>query len=188
MRARSLGQRSGRRAALALLGVLLGACSQESDPAAQPAPDPSPSAQAEELALTGDPAPDFTLKDLDGHEVQLSQLRGKVVVIDFWATWCPPCLFQVPGLNELSKAHAEKGDVVVLGVAIDVEGAEVVAPWVAENGVEYRTLLGDPDLAQQYGAFGFPALVVVRPDGRYDPPHLGVIEYEQLEELVKPLL
>ena len=132
-------------------------------------------------------APDFTLLDLEGRPVSLADFRGKTVVIDFWATWCPPCIFQVPELNEFWRDHRESGEVVVLGVAVDVEGAEVVAPWVAEQNVEYVILIGDEDLAREFGAMGFPTLVIVRPDGRLDSLHVGLIEKAELEEIVAPL-
>ena len=132
-------------------------------------------------------APDFTLLDLEGRPVSLADFRGKTVVIDFWATWCPPCIFQVPELNEFWRDHRESGEVVVLGVAVDVEGAEVVAPWVAEQNVEYAILIGDEDLAREFGAMGFPTLAIVRPDGRLDSLHVGLIEKAELEEIVAPL-
>jgi cytochrome c biogenesis protein CcmG/thiol:disulfide interchange protein DsbE len=134
-----------------------------------------------------DPAPDFALPDLDGRTVRLSEFLGKAVVIDFWATWCPPCLFQVPELNAFWKKHRDAGDVAVLGVAVDTEGAEVVAPWVAEQKVEYPILLGDEGLARRFGAQGFPTLALVRPDGTLDSLHVGLIEIAQLEELLAPL-
>ena len=132
-------------------------------------------------------APDFTLLDLEGRPVRLADFRGKTVVIDFWATWCPPCIFQVPELNEFWRDHRESGEVVVLGVAVDVEGADVVAPWVAEQNVEYAILIGDEDLAREFGAMGFPTLAIVTPDGRLDSLHVGLIEKAELEEIVAPL-
>ena len=132
-------------------------------------------------------APDFTLPDLEGRPVSLADFRGKTVVIDFWATWCPPCIFQVPELNEFWRDHRESGEVVVIGVAVDVEGAEVVAPWVAEQNVEYVILIGDENLAREFGAMGFPTLVIVTPDGRLDSLHVGLIEKAELEEIVAPL-
>jgi peroxiredoxin len=132
----------------------------------------------------GDAAPDFTLPSLDGRQVSLSSFRGKTVILDFWATWCPPCVFQVPELNRLFAAHRERGDVVVIGVSVDVDGAEVVEPWIQEHGVEYEIVLGSVELAERFGAVGFPTLAVVTPDGRLDSLHVGLIEYDALEDLV----
>jgi len=129
-------------------------------------------------------APDFTLQDIEGNPVTLSEFRGKTVIIDFWATWCPPCLFQVPELNKLWQAHRARGDVVVIGVSVDVDGVEIVRPWIEEQGVEYTIVLGSVELAEQFGALGFPTLAVVKPDGSVDSLHVGLIEYDTLEELV----
>ncbi|MBW2267535.1 MAG: TlpA family protein disulfide reductase [Deltaproteobacteria bacterium] len=127
---------------------------------------------------------DFTLGDLNGMSANLSDHRGKTVVVDFWATWCPPCLFQVPELNKLRAAHAETGDLAVIGVSVDIEGAAVVGPWVEEQGVEYTILLGDEQLAREFGVVGFPTLAVVRPDGSVHSLHVGLVEHDELEELV----
>jgi peroxiredoxin len=129
-------------------------------------------------------APDFTLSTLQGESVTLSELRGKTVVIDFWATWCPPCEFQVPELNAFYEANLGRGDVQVLGVSVDAEGPDVVGEWVEEKGVRYPILLGSEDLARRYGAMGFPTLVVIAPDGTVDSRHVGLIETADLEEIM----
>ena len=162
------------RAGFWLLALSLAACSAEPDAKTGAVPGPS----SVELA------PDFTLPDLTGKPVRLAEFRGKTVIIDFWATWCPPCEFQVPELNALRKAHAEAADVAVLGIAVDVEGVEVVAPWSEEKGIEYITLIGDEDLAREFGAMGFPTLVVVGPNGVIESRHVGVLEVKELEEIV----
>jgi peroxiredoxin len=128
------------------------------------------------------PAPDFTLEQLGGAPVRLADLRGKTVVLDFWATWCPPCEFQVPELNRFFDAHRSDGDVVVYGVSVDQEGPEVVQAWTVEKDVRYPILLGGEKLARQLGAVGFPTLYVVGPDGQVRETHMGLIQAEELEQ------
>jgi cytochrome c biogenesis protein CcmG/thiol:disulfide interchange protein DsbE len=76
----------------------------------------------------------------------------------------------------------------VIGVAVDVEGAKIVAPWIKEHGVEYPIVIGDEGLARKFGAMGFPTLAVITPDGEIDSLHVGVVELEKLEGLVARIL
>ena len=138
-------------------------------------------ASDEESATQQRMAPEFALSSLEGETVRLADLRGKTVVIDFWATWCPPCEFQVPELNAFWKAHESDGDVVVLGISVDLEGPDVVGEWTAEKDVQYQVLVGGEDLARRFGALGFPTLYVIAPDGRIDSEHVGLIEVGDLE-------
>ncbi len=134
------------------------------------------------------PAPNFDLKAVDGSPVSLAEHRGKPVVIDFWATWCVPCIYQVPELNAFWEIHRGAGDVAVIGIAVDVEGASVVAPWIEEEGVEYQIAIGDESLAREFGVMGFPTLAIINSDGNIDSLHVGLIEAEELENLVAPLI
>jgi thiol-disulfide isomerase/thioredoxin len=159
-------------AALAL-ALLLAGCSAEPG-------DGSARAGSKPPVSTGD----FTLPDLAGNPVHLADFRGKIVIVDFWATWCPPCIFQVPELNRFWAAHKDAGDVMVIGVAVDVEGAEIVSPWAEEQGVAYPLVIGSEEVARDFGAVGFPTLVIMKPDGQIDSLHVGLIESDELEALV----
>jgi peroxiredoxin len=129
-------------------------------------------------------APSFALKSLAGDEVRLEDLRGKTVVIDFWATWCPPCEFQIPILNEIYAAHRERG-VEVLGVSVDTVGPDEVRAYIEKHAARYPILLGTEALARQFGAPGFPTLVVVAPDGTFGNVHVGLIEVQELEQAIE---
>jgi len=136
---------------------------------------------SEETGSTKQLAPDFTLDQLGGGRVSSAELRGKTVVLDFWATWCAPCEFQVPELNAFYEAHRSDSDVVVYGVSVDSEESEVVQSWVDEKQVHYPILLDGEALARKFGALGFPTLFVVTPDGFVHASHTGLIESVTLE-------
>ncbi len=132
-----------------------------------------------------EPAPDFTLETLDGGEITLSELRGKPVLVDFWATWCGPCEETIPVLVEFQRKYGER--VGVLGISVDWE-REAVAPFAREHRMNYPVLFGDESLAMQYGAPGFPTLFVVDAQGQIVEAHVGVITLPELEASVAKLL
>ncbi len=128
-------------------------------------------------------APDFTLPLLSGVDFALSEHRGIAVIIDFWATWCSPCEVQMPVLDALWKRRSGH-DLMVVGVSVDTDPAEVIAAWVAERGIEYPIALGDQELAMRYGVIGFPTLLVIDPNGGIHTQHVGVLSRPELEEIL----
>ncbi|MGH0029681.1 MAG: TlpA family protein disulfide reductase [Myxococcota bacterium] len=132
-------------------------------------------------------APDFAYTDLEGRPFQLSELRGRTVIIDFWATWCPPCVFQPTELNAFWKRHKDSGEYQVLGVEVGGASIEEIREWATDNDAvaEYPVLTGaDEDLARRFGALGFPALVIVTPAGAIHSVHVGLTTLQELEEQV----
>ena len=112
-------------------------------------------ANAHAVASKGHDAPDFTLTDLQGHAVKLSDLRGKAVVLNFWATWCPPCKQEIPWFVDLQKRYGPEG-LQVVGVNMDDEGDQKnVAKFAAENSINYPILLGKENIAAAYGGIDY---------------------------------
>jgi len=112
----------------------------------------------------GEVAPNFVLKDLNGALVDLKDLRGKVVLIDFWDTWCPPCIKALPHLEEL---HLETKDenVIILAVAVGRNGESAVQSFIKKHGYTFTTVMGDKAAFEAYKLSGIPATFVLGPDG-----------------------
>ena len=161
-----------------LAALLAAACGPSGSEGEAPGGDAASAEETRELA------PDFTLDDLSGTPVRLEELRGKVVVLDFWATWCPPCEFQIPILNQVYEAHRDVGDLEILGISVDTEGPEVVQEYIAKHQATYPILMGSESLARRFGAPGFPSLIVVDPSGRIAEVHVGLIEAPELEQAI----
>ncbi|MGH7822168.1 MAG: TlpA disulfide reductase family protein [Candidatus Binatia bacterium] len=117
-------------------------------------------------------APDFVLPDLDGSAVRMRDLRGKVVVLNLWATWCPPCVEEMPTLERLHR-RMQGQDFMLLAVSQD-ESPDVVAPWIREHGFTFPVLL-DPrgEVGHALGATGYPETFVVDRQGRIVHHHVG---------------
>jgi thiol-disulfide isomerase/thioredoxin len=130
-----------------------------------------------------DAAPDFVLPRIDGRpgSVHLAELRGRVVVLDFWATWCPPCLAMMPMLHDLYREWQPKG---VEFIGIDADGAAVpradVAEFVVRHPFPYPVVLDDQEVGGRYGVFSIPHLVVVGRDGRIARVFVGGVARAQL--------
>lgn len=131
-------------------------------------------------------APDFTLPDVNGNKVSLSSFRGKVVLLDFWATWCEPCLEELPDLVRFHEAHKDKGFTIV-GVAMDAEGISVVGPFVRQNKLPYPILVSNGDLPEGYPIPGFPSAFLIDKNGKIARRYLGPKAYDELERDVAEL-
>jgi thiol-disulfide isomerase/thioredoxin len=130
---------------------------------------------------------DFSLQDLNGKTVKLSDYKGKVVLIEFWATWCPPCREAVPGLMKLHKAYKEKG-LVVLAVSLDQGGWDEVKSFIAQQGITYKVLKGTDDVSMQYRVRSIPMSLLLNKEGKIAKRYLGGGYDEDLEKDVKAIL
>jgi peroxiredoxin len=131
-------------------------------------------------------APEFQLPRADGSMVRLASLRGKVVVLNFWATWCPPCRAEMPSLAALHEELSPKG-VVVMGVSMD-DGWTAVCPFAATQGIRFPLLLGNTSVAAQYGVSALPETFVIDASGRIARKYQGPIDPDHLSREVRSLL
>ena len=134
------------------------------------------------------PAPEFALKDADGKTVRLEDYKGKVVLLDFFATWCGPCKIEIPWFMEFERKHKDKG-FSVLGVSMDDEGWEVVKPFLADLGVNYRVVIGNDSTAQLYGGVdALPTTFLIDRTGKIAAVHIGLASKKEFEDGVEQLL
>jgi cytochrome c biogenesis protein CcmG/thiol:disulfide interchange protein DsbE len=133
-------------------------------------------------------APDFALKDADGKTVHLSDYRGKVVLLDFWATWCGPCKIEIPWFMDIERKNKDKG-FEVLGVSMDDNGWEDVKPFLAELQVNYRVVIGNDDTAKNYGGVdALPTTFLIDREGKIAAIHIGLASRREFEDGVEELL
>jgi thiol-disulfide isomerase/thioredoxin len=136
----------------------------------------------------GTPAPNFTLETLDGKNLSLSDLRGKAVIVNFWATWCGPCKIETPWLVELQNQYGAQG-LQVVGVAMDDSGKDEIEKFAKEMGVNYPVLIGKEAVGDAYG--GVPALpesFFVGRDGKIVDRIIGLKGRGEIEDSVKKAL
>lgn len=134
------------------------------------------------------PAPDFALKDADGKNVKLSDYRGKVVLLNFWATWCGPCQLEIPWFIDFQKQYQSQG-LEIIGVSMDDEGWPVIKPFVASHKMNYRVLLGNDSVTQLYGGIdSLPTTFLIDRQGRVAKVHVGLAGRNEYLDEIKSLL
>jgi thiol-disulfide isomerase/thioredoxin len=139
-------------------------------------------------SLTGQPAPAWKLKDLAGHEVSSDQFKGKVVVLDFWATWCGPCVSEIPGYIELQKKYGPAG-LVIVGISVDQNGPAPVKKFVAAKGMNYTVVMGDDAVAEAFGGIeAIPTTFLIDRAGRIVHQKTGAMAHDEYEQLVQRAL
>ena len=133
-------------------------------------------------------APDFELKDSMGRAVKLSEYKGKVVLLNFWATWCGPCKLEIPWFVEFEQKFKDKG-FAVLGVSMDEDGWDVVKPYLQRAQVNYRVLLGTDSVAQMYGGVdSLPTSFMIDKEGRIAAVHVGLVSKGDYQNDINHLL
>ncbi len=131
---------------------------------------------------------DFTMKDLDGKQVSLSSYKGKVVLLNFWATWCGPCKAEIPGFVEIQEKYKDK--LVIVGFSVD-DTAEKAREYATQYKMNYPILLGEgrEDVQDAYGPiWGIPASFIISKDGKVCRKHLGIAPKAQFEKEVVALM
>ncbi len=151
----------------------------------QPTATPASISQAE-----SDKRPAFTLLDVEDKPRSISDWDGQVILVNFWATWCPPCVREIPAFNQLYESYKDKG-FTIIGIALD--NKQDVIDFIDPMGVEYPILLGDQQgikLTQDYGnRLGvLPFSVIIDRQGRIIERHRNEMTFEEAEQLIKPLL
>lgn len=172
---------------LPLLLVVVVACADPGE--TTPPPDALPPPATLSADTTAAPlAPDVVLPTLAGDSLRLAELRGRVVLVNFWATWCAPCRVEIPDLAALHTELADEG-LTVVGVALEEDGPTVVAPFVAEHAIPYPIALDDGTAAGAFGGvLGLPTTFIIAPDGRVVRRLLGIFRPEEMRPLLDALL
>jgi thiol-disulfide isomerase/thioredoxin len=132
-------------------------------------------------------APEFSLSDLNNQPLDLANYRGKVVLLDFWATWCTPCRGEIPHFVELQNTYAEQG-LQVIGISMD-DDAKPVREFYRQYKMNYPVALGTEKVAESYGGvLGLPVTFLIGRDGRVAVKHLGEVNMPALDQEIKSLL
>lgn len=180
----------GAAAGLAAIVALAGCAPRESSAERRPSPEPSASpttAKATELPVLG-AAPAWKAVTLDGKPVGRDELKGKVVVLDIWATWCAPCLHEIPGYVRLQEKYRDQG-LVIVGLSAD-GGPEAVNRFIAKQGVNYPVAMLGSDVLEAFGEKDvvMPTTYLMDREGRVRHRKVGAAEERDYEQLIRSLL
>jgi peroxiredoxin len=139
-------------------------------------------------ARDGKTAPDFTLKDSAKQDLKLSDDKGEVVLLNFWATWCGPCKIEIPWFIEFERLYSKRGFAVV-GISMDDEGWKVVEPYIAQKQMNYRVAIVDDALTQKYGGIdSLPTTFLIDREGKIATIHAGLVSKNSYEKEIQELL
>ena len=133
------------------------------------------------------PAPDFALVDSTGRRIVLSEYKGRVVLLDFWATWCTGCKVEIPWYIAFQKRYARRG-LTTIGAAMDDEGWQKVKPYLKDHPITYPIVLGNPDLVKPYEITNMPVTLLIDRNGRIADAHVGMVVEETWDKEIKILL
>lgn len=133
-------------------------------------------------------APDFILMDANGAPIKLSGYRGKVVLLNFWATWCGPCQIEIPWFIEFEKRYTDRG-FAILGVSMDEDGWRTVKPFMMQNPMNYTVTVGSGSVAQLYGGVeSLPSTFLIDREGRIASVHVGLVSKHEYETEILELV
>src|ERR1035437_2350432 len=136
---------------------------------------------------SNNPAPDFTLSSTGGKNIKLSDYRGKVVILDFWATWCPPWRRGIPDLIEIQKEYGN--DVVIIGISMDSDTKSDVVPFIKQMGINYHIAYADAGVVQSYGGVeSIPTSFVIDKNGNIVDNHIGLVPKSDFTTVLNKLL
>lgn len=148
---------------------------------------PAPKVEAASLPVLG-PAPSWKLKDVDGREISSEDFKGKVVVVDFWATWCPPCRAEIPGYVDLYHKYG-KDRLAIIGVSLDEAGPSVVREFVKRFSVSYPIVMGDENVVSAFGGMeAIPTTFLIDRNGQIRDRKQGAMAAELYEQKIAALL
>jgi len=134
------------------------------------------------------PAANFSLTDASGAKVALADYKGKVVLLNFWATWCGPCKVEIPWFMEFNKAYKNRG-LAVVGVSLDDDGWKSVKPYLAEKKIDYTVVVGNDAVSKSYGDVdSLPTTFIIDQDGRIAFTHTGLVSKDIYEKEIQSLL